>query len=225
MTVQYGNMPTGQMRVFYTGSDELLTGYALCFDANSNNDALDLAYSTAKTAANPNPSRLHNVEKPAAAADEGQQQVSDQDATGLAPVPDEPNGDKPAAVDEEQQPVDNQYITDLPPPPHEPKNWPKGLSSRLYRLVLAEREGEAEAFAGPRRIELRDGSVLVTITCSPGQCEAAVEAAINAGAWLGARGRKGFDAVVPITSLIALAETESIRFIALPDRPVTEEPG
>jgi len=109
-----------------------------------------------------------------------------------------------------------------PPVPEEPEERNPKLDSHLQDLILAERQGEAESFASRRDIELIDGSVRVTIECMPSQVEAAAEAATNAGAKQ-VRSRKDLvQAVVPITSLTALAEAESIRFIELPWRSQEE---
>ena len=126
----------------------------------------------------------------------------------------------------------NREGTNLPPadeaeenievlPPLEPleKGNPK-LGSYLWRLIEAEKQGEAESFAKPREIELVDGDVRVTIECLPGQLDAAAEAAIKAGAKLGKSYKNWLPAFVPITSLEALAEAESIRFIRVPERVV-----
>ncbi|MDP3947651.1 MAG: hypothetical protein Q8Q41_03105 [bacterium] len=134
----------------------------------------------------------------------------------------------------------NQAGTELPSPEQEkpkekdlPNKMPqleKGnpkLGSALWQLIEAEKRGEAESFARQGDIKLVDGGVLVTMESVPGQVEAAAKAAINAGAQHLQAGSIGItkdwlDAVVPITSLEALANEESIRFIALPVRGVPE---
>ncbi len=102
------------------------------------------------------------------------------------------------------------------------KGNPK-LGSHLWDIIEAESQGEAESFASGRdNIELVDGGVRVIIECVPGQVEAAAEAATNAGAKLETSYKNWLQAVVPITSLTALAEAESIRFIRVPILPTLE---
>ena len=108
---------------------------------------------------------------------------------------------------------------DLPPIEYPEKGHPK-LASHLNRLILAEEQGEAEAFARPRNIKLVNGNVRVSIECVPGQVEEAAKAVSALGTVeLIARFSNGIQAVVPITSLTALADEESIRFIGLPVPP------
>ena len=99
------------------------------------------------------------------------------------------------------------------------KGNPK-LDSQLNQLVLAEAHGEAASFAQQHNIELVNGSVRVIIECIPGQLEAAAEAATSAGAKLEASYDNLLQVVVPVTSLNALADAESIRFIRLPQEPL-----
>ena len=101
----------------------------------------------------------------------------------------------------------------------EPEEHPK-LSSMLNRLVQAEWRGEAEEFARPRGIELLYDdaglvSVKVVIECLDGQVEAATKAAETYGT-VGVSSRNMIVVVVPITSLPAMADEESIESIRLP---------
>ena len=102
----------------------------------------------------------------------------------------------------------------LPLTPPLEKGNPK-LDSHLNQLIWAERQGVAESFARQRDIQLVDGNVRVIIECMPRQVEAATEAA-NALGTVELRYRNWVQAVVPITSLTALAEAESIHFVRLP---------
>jgi len=93
------------------------------------------------------------------------------------------------------------------------------LSSKLNKLLSAYEQGEVEAFAGPTNIELLDGDkVRVTIECVPGHLEAVAE---TAGAYgiVEMSNRNLVQAVVPITSLTALAGVEGIRRVRLPEPP------
>jgi hypothetical protein len=104
----------------------------------------------------------------------------------------------------------------------EPAEHPK-LSSMLNKLVQAEWRGEAEEFARPRGIELLYDdtglvSVEVIIECLPGRVEEAAGAAETYGT-VGVISRNMIVVVVPITSLSALADEESIGSIRLPDPP------
>ena len=122
-------------------------------------------------------------------------------------------GDEPAAAA-------NGEVVDLPPTETSASGHPK-LSSKLNRLISANEQGEAEEFARPRGIELVDGSVQIIIECEPGEVEAAAVAAGALGTVELTTGTL-VQAVVPITSLTALALAESIRFIRLPSRSVPE---
>jgi hypothetical protein len=99
------------------------------------------------------------------------------------------------------------------------------LSSHLWDLIDAENRGEAEAFARPRGIELIDGSVRVIIEGVPDQVEAVakVVAAVGNVEIISER-FNGVQAVVPITSLNALADDEIIASIGLPVRPASGPP-
>jgi len=99
------------------------------------------------------------------------------------------------------------------------KGNPK-LDSRLNQLVRAEMRGEAASFAEQSNIELVDGAVRVIIECVPGQLEAAAGAAAGAGARVETSYDDWLQVVAPITSLGALADTESIHFIRLPQQPL-----
>lgn len=96
------------------------------------------------------------------------------------------------------------------------------LDTHLNLLILAEEAGIAEAYAIPRGIKLIDGSVRVIIECVPGQVDAAAKAAVDVGATQvdTLSSYNLVAAVVPITSLDALSEEESIGFIRQPVRPV-----
>ncbi|MBC8477082.1 MAG: S8 family serine peptidase [Dehalococcoidia bacterium] len=96
------------------------------------------------------------------------------------------------------------------------------LSSKLTRLISANEHAEAEEFARPRGIELVDGSIRVIIECLAGEVKAVAEAAGALGV-VQLTTRRLVQAVVPITSLTALADTPGIRFVRLPWRPVLEE--
>ncbi|MFC1977655.1 hypothetical protein ACFLWS_05275 [Chloroflexota bacterium] len=130
----------------------------------------------------------------------------------------------------EQQPIEdelpqqdsNQSGIDLPPRVDKPKRKETKLRPILVDLVEAYENGDVEAFASSRGIKLRNGSVLVTIESLPGQMDVAKQAAINAGARLGAGHRNSQDIIVPIGNLADLAEEESIRFIEWPEPPATE---
>ena len=104
---------------------------------------------------------------------------------------------------------DNEVGVKFPaPPPREIVNV--NLDSALNQLIIAERHGQAESFARQADIKLVDGTVLVTIEAVPGQVEVASKAAANVGAQHLQTGSIGstkdwIDAVVPITSLEALA--------------------
>ena len=98
------------------------------------------------------------------------------------------------------------------------KGNPK-LDSQLNQLVQAEMRGEAALFAEQNNIALIDGRVRVIVECSPGQVDAADEAVSAAGV---VESRYGdlLQAVVPVSSLTALADKTSIRLIRLPQQPV-----
>ena len=122
--------------------------------------------------------------------------------------------------------VSDNQATNSPPPfqappiPERPKHWHNDLDSTSNKLVDAQKRGEAESFAQKADIELVDGSVKVTIECVPGQFDAAIEVATKAGDKLGLSYKNYLDAFVPITSLIELADADSIRLIRLPIRGV-----
>ena len=102
----------------------------------------------------------------------------------------------------------------------EPVEHPK-LSSMLNRLVQAEWRGEAEEFTRPRGIELLYDdaglvSVEVVIECLPEKVEEAATKAAETYGTVGAVVSRGISAIVPITSLPALADEESIAHIRLP---------
>jgi hypothetical protein len=109
-------------------------------------------------------------------------------------------------------------VLNLPPFDRPDKGNPK-LDSQLNQLVRAERLGEAESFAEQSNIELIEGSVRVIIECVPNQVDNATIAANNAGATIEMDYDDLLQVVVPITSLTALTDAESIRFIRLPQYP------
>lgn len=117
-----------------------------------------------------------------------------------------------------------EQITNLPPSDLPDKENPK-LDSQLNQLVRAERRGEATSFAEQSNIELVDGGVRVIIECVPGQLEAAIEAATDAGAKLETSHDNMLQAVVPITSLTTLADAASIHVIRLPQYPLPAATG
>lgn len=106
------------------------------------------------------------------------------------------------------------------PPSFSPDEGNPKLDSILNQLVLAEGSGEAASFAGKNNIELTDGRVRVIIDCTPGQLEAASGAATKAGAKLETSYDNLLQALVPVTSLITLADADSIQFIRLPQTPL-----
>ena len=117
-------------------------------------------------------------------------------------------------------------IEELPPTPDEPKTGHPKLDSRLNSLVDAEKRGEAESFAQSRLIDLVDGSVRVEIKFVSGQLEAAVRAAADLGTVeVVADKMELVLALIPITSLYALAEEESVRFIRVPIKGVPQQDG
>jgi len=107
-----------------------------------------------------------------------------------------------------------------------PEKHPK-LDSHLLDLIEAEKRGEGEAEALVKRWArsegMEDSRVIVTITGVPEQVEAAKDAAIKAGAQRLGVGTLGtqtvIEAFVPIASLEALANEESILSIRLPVLP------
>jgi len=99
------------------------------------------------------------------------------------------------------------------------KGNPK-LDSQLDQLVRAERRGEAASFARQSDIELVDERVRVIVECVPGQLDAATEAATALGASVETSYDNLLQAVVPITSLTALADTPSIRLVRVPWYPL-----
>jgi len=130
-----------------------------------------------------------------------------------------PIGAHPAAADEKELHLSGTSVGDASVSLGEPDKANPRLSSHLDRLIDAESRGEAEAFAGPRRIELLDGDkVRITIECVPGHLGAVAE---TAGAYgiVEMSNRSLVQAVVPITSLTALAGVEGIRRVRLPWYP------
>ncbi len=101
-----------------------------------------------------------------------------------------------------------------------PKKGNPKLDSQLNQLILAQAKGEAASFAQNTNIGLTDGRVRVVIECVPGQLEAASKAAISSGAQLETTYENLIQVSIPVTSLTALTNTESIRLIRLPQQPV-----
>ena len=94
------------------------------------------------------------------------------------------------------------------------------LDSALTDLIDTEKRGEAESFAQSARIDLVDGAVEVVIESKPGQFEVAIKAAAKHGTVVGlTESVEHLSALVPITSLTALAREGSIRLIRLPEKP------
>ncbi len=102
-----------------------------------------------------------------------------------------------------------------------PTRHPK-LSSHLWHLIDAEKQGEAAPFASRRNIELLNGGVKVRvrIICLPGQVEAiaTVVAAVGIVEIVNTN-RNAIQAIVPIPSLITLADEKGVQSIRLPRRP------
>jgi hypothetical protein len=90
------------------------------------------------------------------------------------------------------------------------------MDSQLAQLVDAAERGEAESFAKKHNITLIDGSVKVVIECVPGQLEVSRQAVLNHGAEVETTYENLLQVLAPVTSLTALTEVESIRFIRLP---------
>jgi hypothetical protein len=125
----------------------------------------------------------------------------------------------PACSQPENQPVPSTNITtDKLIPIEDIDRGNLKLDYILVQLIEAEKRGKADSFALQRDITLRGSSVLVDIRCVPGQIEAAASAAIRMGAKLASslNSPDGFSAIVPITSLEALAKEKSIAWIAIP---------
>ena len=99
------------------------------------------------------------------------------------------------------------------------KGNPK-LDSQLYQLIQAERRGEADSFAEQHGIKLVDGNVRVIIECVSGRIDDVAETAGSAGARVEISYDNLLQVVVPISSLTALADANSIRFIRLPQQPL-----
>jgi len=111
----------------------------------------------------------------------------------------------------------NEEGEDLPPLLEEPDKGNPNLDGHLNDLIRAEERGEAELFASRSGdIELVDGSVMVIIECLPGQVEVAAESVAAYGIVELTTRRGLIQALVPITSLTALAEAEGIRRVRLP---------
>lgn len=113
----------------------------------------------------------------------------------------------------------DQSVIDIPPLELPDKGHPK-LDSQLNQLVIAEVQGKAVEFAENHGIELVSGDVRVIVEYLPGQLEAATTASTDAGAKVEASYDNLLQVVVPITSLTALADAPSIRFIRLPQQPL-----
>ena len=112
----------------------------------------------------------------------------------------------------------------VPPMPDPDKGNPK-LSTFLNQLILAEKRDEADSFARQRNVQLVDSKetvqkVRVEVDSSPGQLDVIANVAATTGTVeLISRDFNGVQAVVPITSLTALAEEKSIKIIGIPVTP------
>ncbi len=130
----------------------------------------------------------------------------------------------PAAADNQtaSPPLEQSEKTEknlLPPPP---KTGNPKLDSALWGLIEAEKRGEAESYARQSGgdIVLVDGNVEVEIVCVSDQLEAAAKAATSAGAKVRLSYKNVLEALVPITSLEALANDKNIYVIRVPARAV-----
>ena len=94
------------------------------------------------------------------------------------------------------------------------------LDSQLNQLVSAESRKQTAGFAEQRKIELAEGGVRVIIECEPGQVASVSEVAARLGTSVEESWRDMLQAIVPINSLVALADTPAIRFVRCPYRPV-----
>jgi hypothetical protein len=116
---------------------------------------------------------------------------------------------------------DNKGVT-IPQPDYPKKQIPS-MDGKLRMLIVAG--SDAESFARSRGMgdDVIDGKVRVQIEAMPGQLDVAanITAAIGTVEVI-ARKLNMFDAVVPLTSLEALANESSIRYISLPEHPVAE---
>jgi len=98
----------------------------------------------------------------------------------------------------------------------EEENARHKLRLGLNQLIAAHEQGEAEEWARQSAIELPGPDrVRVIIWCEPGQAEAAADIAGAIGEVERVTRSGLVQAVVPITSLITLAQAESIRYIEL----------
>ncbi|MBA7659166.1 hypothetical protein ES703_67139 [subsurface metagenome] len=130
-------------------------------------------------------------------------------------------GEQSSSLEQTEPPEIDLDETDIP---QLKKGHPK-LDSHLWQLIEAEKRGEAESLAQSwgRGKDVVDGKVIVEIECfSPGQVEAAADAATKAGAKVVGSYKYLLGAWVPITSLETLANEESIRFIELAIRSEQE---
>jgi len=115
----------------------------------------------------------------------------------------------PAAASDEE-------VVTLPPMELPEKGNPK-LDTQLNKLVSAETPEEATSYAQTLNIGLEDGNVRVIVECMPGQVDAAIEAAIALGATIETGIHHDmFQISVPLSSLLALADTPAIRLVRLP---------
>jgi hypothetical protein len=106
------------------------------------------------------------------------------------------------------------------PTPYRPPDQENAkLDSQLNQLVTAQAQGEAAAFAERNGIELASGRVTVVIEYWAGQFEAASKAAEDAGADVEASYANLLQVSAPIDALIIIAESDSVLFIRLPERP------
>jgi len=106
------------------------------------------------------------------------------------------------------------------------KGNPK-LESTLNQLVDAAKRGEAELFAEQINIELVDNHIRVIIECVPNQLESTIEVVTSTGARIEASYDDLLQVVVSINMLSNLTNSDSIRFIRLPQQalPALGQPG
>jgi len=125
-----------------------------------------------------------------------------------------PFGEQPAAADDGER-------QDLPPIELPEKGNPK-LDSQLNRLVSAQTSRRAASFAQESNIELVDGNVRVIVESLPDQVDATAKTASALGV-VETSYRDLLQVVVPVSQLMALADTASIRLVRLPWYPLAAD--
>jgi hypothetical protein len=101
-----------------------------------------------------------------------------------------------------------------------PKKIDNKLDSQLNQLIEAEKRGEAELYAQQRGIDLVDGSARVSIESVPGRLDDVIKVAAEFGTVeIVAERAENVGALIPIASLTALAQEESIHLIRVPTKP------